>query len=256
MSQSTHRPHRGRRIALSIIIPVVVLALLAVGAYVVADPIVRTATEKGISDGIEQQLPPEVEGSVVTEIGDGSILTQFVRGSIDKISLDSKDLTVSGAPATVHVDLRNVPTDYQGEPTESAAGTLRFTDAAAAQLLAQQGVEGTISFGDGTVKYSDTAEILGQDVPFTVSLRPSLDRGVVSFTPTGGTVDVFRRQIDVSRLVDLVAPDGLSICVAQYLPSALQLNRLQISEHRAVVGFSAHDVTFSPATMQSTGTCS
>lgn len=255
MSSTAHRKRRRRRgLVLAILIPLVILGLLAV-LWVVGDGYARDVTEAGISDGIEQQLPPTVEGSVVTKIGEGSVLAQFLRGTIDEISLDSDQLTVSGAPAVVHVDLRGVPTDYQTKPTDSAAGTLRFTDTAAGQLLAQQGVEGTISFGDGVVNYADTTQVFGQDIPFTVELQPALADGVVSFTPNGGTVTVFGHDFDASRLIALVAPDGLSICVAQYLPSALQLNRLQISEQEAVVGFSAHDITFSPSTMQSTGTC-
>ncbi|THG31504.1 LmeA family phospholipid-binding protein [Naasia lichenicola] len=256
MPSTERRLHRGRRIVLGITIPIVILALLGFGAFLVGDPIARTATEKGISDGIEQQLPPEVEGTVVTEVGGGSMIRQFIAGTIDEISLDSDQLTVSGAPATVHVDLRNVPTDYQNKPTESAAGNLRFTDSAAAQLLAQQGVRGVISFGNGIVNYSDSATVLGQDLPFTVVLQPALENGVVSFTPTAASVEIGGIDIDASRLIDVVAPEGLSICVAQYLPSALQLNRVTISEHQAVVGFSAHDITFSEQTMASTGSCS
>jgi hypothetical protein len=255
MSSIAHRQRRRRRgPILLILIPLVTLGLLAV-LWVVADGVARDLTEKGISDGIEQQLPPTVEGSVVTKIGEGSVLAQFLKGTIDEISLDSDPLAVSGAPAAVHVDLRGVPTEYQTKPTQSAAGTLRFTDAAAGQLLAQQGVKGTISFGAGVVNYSDTTQVLGQDIPFTVELQPDLAGGVLSFTPKGGTVTVLGTDFDASRLIELVAPEGLSICVAQYLPSALQLNRLQISESEAVVGFSAHDITFSPATMQSTGSC-
>lgn len=250
-------PRRGRRGVRWLIAVVVLLALLA-GAVVVADIVIRGIAQDQVAAGIEEQLPAEVEGEVAVEIGGFSVIQQYLAGSFDEVDLSAPALTVSGFPASAEVALRGIPIDRSGTVTgtiDRAVGTVTIPQGSVAGLIASRGVEGDITLGDGDLQYRTSTTILGQEIGFGISARPVIDTGRIVFAPQSAQIDGAGFDFDATQLLNLVVPEGLSVCVAQYLPEAIELRSVEIVGSAAIVDLAAQDLSLDGDALARTGVC-
>ncbi|WP_210508663.1 hypothetical protein [Naasia sp. SYSU D00057] len=73
--------------------------------------------------------------------------------------------------------------------------------------------------------------------------------------PTSAAVRSGDVDLDASALLDRVAPDGLSVCLAEYLPDTIVLDSLQVGDGSARVTFSGEDVVLTEQGLAQRGAC-
>jgi hypothetical protein len=224
------------------------------GLLVVAELAARAYAEDRVSSEIESRLPAGVEGDVDVHLGGLSVIAQYLTGTINEVSLSSDNLTVQGYPVAAQVHLSGVPVDTT-KTIESAAGTVTLSETAVAGMLADRDIEGTVELGDDNLSYTTSAQIFGQNIDFTVVTRPVLDAGRIVFRGESAQIAGGAFDFDATQLLDLVAPEGLSVCVAQYLPADIALDAVDITRGKAVIDFSATDLSLDGAALARTGVC-
>lgn len=252
-SEPPRRKHTGRRWLVAAII-----LFLLVAAAIVADMAIRAYAQEQVAAGIEKQLPEGVEGDIDVRIGGISFLQQYAAGRFDDVRLSSTNLTVAGLPVRADAALAGVPIDGTriAGTIGSAEGEVTVPGATVAGLIAAQGVPGDVSIGDGALAYSTTTSVLGQDITLAVTAKPAVDAGSIVFRPETASVQAGLVQLDGIELLNLIVPDGLSVCVAQYLPEQVKLDSVELRGTDAVVRISARDLSVDSDALARTGTCS
>jgi hypothetical protein len=61
--------------------------------------------------------------------------------------------------------------------------------------------------------------------------------------------------VTASRLLELVVPDGISVCVAEVLPDSVVLDGLEVAGGTARIHFSGEDVVLTQEALARTGSC-
>lgn len=245
-------PRRRRRARWLVVPAVVVLVLAALVAVVGIGS--RGWAEQYVEDQVEQNLPEGVTGKVTAEIGGGPVVFQYLSGRFDDITLTSTDLRIADVPVKAHLRATGVPADLT-LPVQHLTGTVSFGEDALQALLAAQGDTGTVTIADGGIQYAGTAEVLGLGIDYTVTAQPSLDGGVLHLEPTDARIKRGSIDLDASRLIRFVAPDGYDLCIAQYLPRSLSLDSVLVGAGGATVGLSGDGVLLDEDALADTGSC-
>lgn len=234
---------------------VVVMAIIVVaGLLVVGDLAIRAYAEDRVASEIESRLPEQVDGDVDVSIGGFSVVAQYLAGRFDEVGLVSDGLTVAGVPVDADVQLRGVPVDTS-RPVERAAGEFSLTEDAVASLLAAQGVEGEVTFDGGDLRYSAETVVFGQTLTLAFAATPSIEGGSIVFTPEDASVSAGGVDLNLDQLFPVIAPEGLTICVAEYLPTAVELGDVTIADGRASVTLTATNLPLTEAALRDTGSC-
>lgn len=252
-AEPPRRKHTGRRW----LVAALVLFLL-VAAAIVADMAVRAFAQDQVSASIEQQLPEGVEGDVAVQIGGVSFFQQYLSGRFEDVRLTSSNLTVGGLPVQASAALAGVPIEGTriAGTIGNAQGEVTVPGTTVAGLIAAQGVPGDIAIADGALAYSTTTAVLGQDITLSVTAKPAVDAGSIVFRPETASVQAGLVELDGLELLNLIVPDGLSVCVAQYLPEQVRLDSVELRGTDAVVRIAAQDLSVNPDELARTGACS
>ena len=248
------RKRRGRRALVVVLVVLVVLAILAVVAYVIGERVFRSQAEAQIETTVAESLPAGVTGKVDAEIGGGSALLQYLRGSFDDVTLTSRGLQVAGAPADAVVRITGLP--VSGGAVDRA--TARFTIGQAAfknvPALRNAGASAP-RLGNGTVSTTLTRTFLGLDLKVAVVLKPSLSGQTVQLSPTAATLTAGPATIPATAIVQQLLPAGVSVCAASYLPRGIEVTGVAVQPREAVVRLSARDVDLNTLDSARTGSC-
>lgn len=245
-------PARKRR-TFWLVVPAAVVLVLVV-LVVVLGIASRAWAEQYVEDQVEQNLPEGVTGDVTAKIGGGPVVFQYLSGRFDDIALTSTDLAIAGVPVTAHLQATGVPTDLT-LPVQHLTGTVSFGEDALQALLAAQGDTGTLTIADGGIQYRGTTKVLGFGIDYLVTAQPSLDGGVLHLEPTDARIQKGNIDLDASRLIRFVAPDGYDFCIAQYLPRSLSLDSVLVGAGGATVGLSGDGVLLDEDALADTGSC-
>lgn len=238
----------------ALIVVLMILVVLA-GLLVLVETVGRGIAERNVAASIEQGLPEGVEGDVEVEIHGVSALWQVIRGSMDEIVATAPALDVHGVPVDVAVTAHDVPL-AEGGSVGRAEVVARVDEAAVDAIAESQGVPGGLELGDGTVAYSDEAEILGIPVGFTITAEPEAAGDRVLLTPVGADVQAGGGTFDASGLVDrLMGGDPLPICVADRLPEGVELAGIDVTADGATVRLEATGLPLAEETLATTGAC-
>ena len=62
-------------------------------------------------------------------------------------------------------------------------------------------------------------------------------------------------ELDADALLERVAPDGLSVCLAEYLPDTIGLDALQVGDGAASVAVAGEGVTLNEEALARHGGC-
>ena len=244
---------RARAGRIWITVVAIVVALMAL--VVVADVIVRNIAEARFAEEIEANLPDGVEGDIAVTIGGLSVIAQYLSGSMQHVELFAPELIVEGVPIAVDVVGQGVPVDLAA-PVEHLTATLEADGAAVNRLVDVQGIEGELTFGDGTVGYTDSVRFLGFPIEFTVTARPTAAGDTVLLEPVGVDVAAGGGSIDVSGIVDrLLGDDPLPVCVAEHLPAGVEVQQLTVEPTGATVALEADGLRLDEASLAQTGSC-
>lgn len=234
----------------------IVVIVVALGALlVVADIVVRGIAQERFSEQIRSNLPEGVDGEVDVTIGGFSVIAQYLAGTMDRVELSAPELAVNGAPISVEVVGEGVPVDL-ASPVRSMSAVIEADQAAVNRLIAIPDVEGDVTLGEGVVGYADTIELFGLSLGYSVTARPTAAGDTVLLQPESVQVDAGGGGIDVSGLADRVlGDDPIAVCVAQYLPSGVMVNGIEIAAGMAIVRLEAQSILLDEASLATTGSC-
>lgn len=246
----------GQRSGAARALTAIVVIVVALGALlVVADIVVRGIAQERFSEQIRSNLPEGVDGEVDVTIGGFSVIAQYLAGTMDRVELSAPELTVNGAPISVEVVGEGVPVDL-ASPVRSMSAVIEADQAAVNRLIAIPDVEGDVTLGEGVVGYADTIEVFGLRLGYSVTARPTAAGDTVLLQPESVQVDAAGGGIDVSGLADrVVGDDPIAVCVAQYLPSGVMVNGIDIAGGTATVRLEAQGIMLDEASLATTGSC-
>lgn len=234
----------------------IIVIVVALGALlVVADVVVRGIAQERFAEQIRSNLPDGVDGEIDVTIGGFSVIAQYLAGSMDRVELSAPELTVNGAPIAVDVVGESVPIDL-ASPVRSMSALIEADQDAINRLIVVPDVDGDVTLGEGVVGYSDTIEVFGLSLGYSVTARPSAAGDTVLLRPENVQVDAGGGGIDVSDLADRVlGDDPIAICVAQYLPDGVMVNGIDIVAGTATVRLEALGIMLDEASLARTGSC-
>ncbi|MFK4730236.1 DUF2993 domain-containing protein [Agromyces mediolanus] len=251
------KPKSKRRGLRALVIVLVVVVVLGVAA-VVADGIARGIAQQQVAAKIQERLPESVQGDVDVRIGGFSVIAQYLSGRMDEVELTAPALEVRGAPVAVDLTLHGVPVDLE-QPVGRLSAKVSIDEDALNTLIAESGAAapvGAVELGDGTVGYAGQAEVLGFTVDYTASARPEAAGDEVLLTPVDVTVGALGGSIDVSGIVErLLGEDPVAVCVAQYLPEGLRVERVDVAPGTATAWLGAERFVLDGASLSTTGSC-
>lgn len=242
-----------RRRLLVIAVPLAVLVLVA-ALVVVVGIVAKPAAERYVAERVEESLPEGVTADVSAELGGSFLVLQYLSGRMEEVRLWSDELLVADVPLAARMRLERVPVDL-AQPVGHVTGSVDFDDRAVQGMLAGQGFTGDIVLTDGKVQYADDATILGARIGYTVTVEPVFSGGLLSLVPKSAEVRTGFIDLDASRLLDLVAPDPLTVCLAEYLPASLRIDDLELRDDTARLSFSGDDVVFTEEALDPKGSC-
>lgn len=246
---------RPRRRAARAWIAIVVFLIVVVALLVVADVVTRNIAEQRAREQIQAGLPAGVEGAVDVSIGGFSMIAQLLSGTMDRVELSAPELLVEGSPLDVDVVAEGVPIDL-ASPVAKIDATIEIGQDAVNRLVTVPGVDGGLTFGEGTIGYDGTTDLLGVTVDYSVAAKPTAAGDSVLLEPVDVTVGAGGAAIDVSDVITrLVGDDPLDICVAQYLPGGVDVSSITITPGAAHVELDAQWIMIDRASLEQTGRC-
>lgn len=210
------KPRRGRRLVKGVV-GLLVTALLLGGAFVLVDMGLRDFAETRAEREIKSSLPAGATTPEVT-IGGFSFLQQAFSGSVDEVDVD---FGLTGQSLTV--------------------------------LARSAGFAGTISVDTSVVQLSSELEVLGVAVPYTVSLKPTLDGDYLVLVATAISA-AGSAEVDLSQFIDL-ASAGVRFCAASLLPETMRLTSITASADLLAVTALGEDMPVDLKALSRRGTC-
>jgi len=183
------------------------------------------------------------------------LIGQYLSGRMDDVRLASDDLTVQGVPVRAKVNLTGAPVDLT-LPVEHTTGSVLLDERAVQAILTAQGYPGTATIEGGNIRYTDSTKLFGATVEYEIDARPTLSGGRLELVPVSAAVRSGSVDLDATALLERVAPDGLTVCLAEYLPDTITLDSLQVGLGSARVAFSGDDVVLTEEGLARHGACS
>jgi hypothetical protein len=238
----------------ALIVLVVLLALVA-AALVVGDRMFRTAAERQVERSVETSLPKGVTGTVHARIDGFSALQQWLRGRFDDVTLTSDDLRIDGGAGSARVRVHGLPVSGKGA-VRSASGTLTVSQSAITKLAPLAAADATPpKLGSGSVATSIHRTVLGVPISVDVTLKPSVRGRYVQLDPTKAQLRSGSLTVPGTALIHTLLPDGISVCVAKYLPPGVALTGLSVRTGSATVAFRSGRLDLGALQRGETGSC-
>jgi hypothetical protein len=259
--QSSEPPQRRRRHPLrNTIVTLAILAVLAVAAYLVAEPLAEQFAGEFVKVGVAQELGAN-QDDVHVDLGTGSVILQLINRRVNHIDVKISRFTSGSLSGSAVFTASGVPLDMN-KPV-SKIGIVASLDSDALHTLVTSGAAATaapttVAFAGKDVRIGTTLTILGAAVATSVDLAPSVANGQLVLTPaaiTIGTAHFTVAQLQASPLGGLVS--GLAaprtMCVASSLPNNLDLKSVAVKGKHLLVGVGGTDLTLS--SLAHKGTC-
>lgn len=251
------RPRRRGMVALAIVLGIVVV--LGVAA-VIAENVARAQAQALIAEQVRQALQLEAEHSVDVAIEGGPVLLQAIGGGLERVVVAVPELAVGELRGDLTLIAEGTPLD-PAQPTDSVQAVFEVAEADVAALAgAISGAVATdVRLEEREIRFETGFDLFG--VPFTVGLglTPSVEDGQLAFTPS--SVVLGDERLDAAQLQEqfggIVDPllSAQRVCVAQYLPRALELTAVQVGDAQLVVVFQGGDVALDGPEFSTLGTC-
>lgn len=237
-----------------LLVVLLVLVVAGVVAYTIGERVFRDTAETQIERSLDESRPSGVTGSFAAEIGGGSALLQYVRGSFDDVTITSRNLHIAGASSSAVIHVQGLPVN--GGTIETATAKLVVGQAAFKDIPALRNVGATApKLGKGTLSTTLTRTILGIALRVSVQLKPTLDDQTVRLKPTAATITAGPASVPATAIVQQLLPDGVSVCAAEYLPRGITLTSVAIKPQEAVAGLSAKNIDLETLDSAKVGSC-
>jgi Tfp pilus assembly major pilin PilA len=230
------------------------IVVVVVALVVVADVATRAYAESAVKSQIQDQLPSSVQGDVDVSIGGFSFLSQLASGAISQVDLDAPAVTVDGVPLDAHITATDVPLD-RTKPIGAIDATLTLSQNAVNQVISLPG-GAQLVLGDGVVSYDGTANVLGLQVGYTVTGTVQAQGTDVIIQPQKAALKQGGSTLDVSGLLNTVAKNPITVCVADRLPKGAQMKSLVVTPQTMTASATLTDVVVDENTLSDLGSCS
>jgi len=256
-------PPRKRRRWLGWLVAVVVLIVLSVIGFFVAENYARSYAENLVRERIVEALALDPATEVAVDLGPGSLILQALGGKIDTVSVDVAALSFGAISGSAVITATGVPLD-DTKPVETLGIVATVSEASVRELSGfLSGIElESIELGDGLITIGTEFSILGFIVvPVEVALEPSAVDGAISFNPVtislnGADVSVeeLRRNPQVAAIAgDLLA--SRDFCVASSLPQALTVVDVDVVGSNLVISIEGDGASLGGSGLTEFGVC-
>ncbi len=235
---------------------VVVLAIVAV----IAESLARQQASALIADQVRQALALEPEHPVDVVIEGPPVLWQAAGGELDAVQIEVERVAFGELVGDLSLRATGTPLDSQ-RPTETLSAVYRVAEVDIAALAGFfSGIVVTdVQLDDREVRFETGFEIFGVSFAIGIGVTPTVENGQLAFSPTSivindQVIDAADLQSQFGGLVDpLLATQR--VCVAQYLPQALELTAVQVGDDQLLVVFTAEDVALGGEEFATRGSC-
>jgi hypothetical protein len=238
-----------------------VLVVLLVVGFFVGESAARAYATDRIHDELVNAFELEADHPTQVDLGAGSLLLQAASGSVDRVDVAIDDVPLGDLTGDITLAATGVPLDT-AQPAETVAATATIDEANVAALRDYlSGIQlDSITLGDGVIDVSATVKALFLSVPVSAAIEPTVRDGQLVFTPQSVTVNGAAVSVDELLAGPLanVASGFLgaqTFCVAQYLPSAITLQDVDVSDDELELAFTGEDVALGGAELSTKGTC-
>ncbi len=235
---------------------VVVLAIVAV----IAESLARQQASALIADQVRQALALEPEHPVDVVIEGPPVLWQAAGGELEAVQIEVERVEFGELVGDLSLRATGTPLDPQ-LPTDSLSAVYRVAEVDVAALAGFfSGIVVTdVQLDNREVRFETGFEIFGVSFAIGIGVTPTVENGQLAFSPTSivindQVIDAADLQSQFGGLVDpLLATQR--VCVAQYLPQALELIAVQVGDDQLLVVFTAEEVALGGEAFSTRGTC-
>lgn len=242
------------------LLAIVIVGVLAVGAWFAGEYIARSIVERTIREQLITNLDLPADQQIDITVP-GAILPQLAVGSLAEVTVSSDDVPLkSGLTADVVVRAQDVPTRSGGDWSGGYA-TVTLDEAQVQALLAT--IEGfpaaTVVLDEPDIDVTTDLQLFALTVPVGVGLTPSVSAGKLVLTPD--TLQVAGGEISAEALVDQFGAIARTVvrdwevCIADQLPAALTLTGIRVDGQTVVADFEIDSAILSEPAAQQNGTC-
>lgn len=260
LEQPVERPKKRRRLVGWLIAAGALVVLLVVG-YVVAESAARAYATDRIHDELVTAFDLDADHTTRIDLGAGSLLLQAATGRIDGVDVAIDDVPLGDVSGDLTLAATGVPLDTT-KPAETVAATATLDEADVAKLRDYlSGIDlDSITLGDGVIDVAATVKALFLSVPVSAAIAPSVADGDLVFTPESVTVNGAVLSIAELRSGPFASvASGLlgsrSFCVAQYLPAAITLDDVTVTDDELVLALSGQNVALGGSGLSAKGSC-
>ena len=235
---------------------VIVLVIVAV----IAESLARQQASALIADQVRQALALEPEHPVDVTIEGPPVLWQAAGGELEAVQIEVERVAFGELVGDLSLRATGTPLDPQ-QPTDTLSAVYRVAEVDVAALAGFfSGIVVTdVQLDDREVRFETGFEIFGVSFAIGVGVTPTVENGQLAFSPTSivindQVIDAADLQSQFGGLVDpLLATQR--VCVAQYLPEALELTAVQVGDDQLLVVFTAEDVALGGEGFSTRGAC-
>lgn len=235
------------------------IALGVVGVLIGLESIARAVTPQIVRDALVDNLGLPQDQQIDVTIP-GLLLPQLAIGSVASAEISAPDVEREGLSGDIHVELADIPI-WGGVDWSSGFATITMTESQVGALLAR--IDGfpvdALTVADGKAGLSTELDLFGAKVPVGAEMSLSAREGDVVLTPA--TITLAGTTISAEALLNQVGPlissfvKEWTVCIAEYVPSALSLADASIDEDRVTLRFEIDSSILGDATAQAVGTC-
>lgn len=235
---------------------VIVLAIVAV----IAESLARQQATAIITDQVRQALALEPDHPVDVTIEGPPVLWQAMGGELEAVQIEVERVAFGDLVGDLSLRATGTPLD-SAQPTDSLSAVYRVAEVDVAALAGFfSGIVVTdVQLDNREVQFQTGFEIFGVSFEIGVGVTPTVENGQLAFSPTSLVINDQRIEASdlQSQFGGLVEPllATQRVCVAQYLPAALELTAVQVGDTQMLVVFTAEDVALGGEGFSTRGTC-
>ncbi|MDO9591276.1 MAG: DUF2993 domain-containing protein, partial [Microcella sp.] len=247
----------GLIVALVLVGLVVVLGIVAV----IAESLARQHATALITDQVRQALALESDHPVDVTIEGPPVLWQAAGGRLEAVQVEVPRLAFGELIGDLSLRATGTPLDSQ-QPTDTLSAVYRVAEVDVAALAGFfSGIVVTdVQLNNREVQFQTGFSIFGIEFSIGVGVTPTVAHGQLEFSPSSLVINDQRIEASdlQSQFGPLVEPllATQRVCVAQYLPEALELSAVQVGNTQMLVVFTAEDVALGGEGFSTRGTCS
>jgi hypothetical protein len=256
-------PKRRRRWPWVLLIVFLVLAMLLVVAFFIAEKYVREYAENYARQQIVNVLALPEDTPVRVTLGEGSIILQALSGAIREVHVEADGVTFGELTGDAQITATKVPLD-DTKPVDTLDITMTIAEENVRTLAGSlSGLElSSIELQDGIIAIGSEFNIFNIiRIPVAVDLAPAAKDGAITFDPV--TIYLGEDPISVADLrnspeFSSLAGDLLrtqTVCVANSLPQALTVVGVQVVGSDLVVKVDGDGTPLSGPGLSTMGVC-